>query len=233
MLQKATSIKDSSYLRGHFLTQTEERSDNRTSIPWLRAQFHLLLHCMRRTQLLRILIYEEVLESLGKLFQQWLFLSAQPLCSSPPPSNKQARISSTALWESILTPHCQQEPIHTQTLLPTHPPPSNSLFCSALLSLALAFSAKSQIGGWGVFCGPNKRAKVVRTPLYKSVWGGGGVGVESGVRRGGGAVTQTASLSGLGLHGLTGLGCSLATVTHGESELSPSERKGVMRDRVS
>lgn len=96
----------------------------------------------------------------------------------------------------------------TDTTLPTgahpRPPPSNSLLCCALLGLALPFSAKSQIGGWGVFCGPNKRAKVVRTPLYESV--------------GGGAVTQTASLSGLGLHGPTGLGCSLATVTHGERE---------------
>lgn len=55
-----------------------------------------------------------------------------------------------------------------------------------------------------MFCGPNKRAKVVRTPLYESA--------------GRGAVTQTASLSSLGLHGPTGLGCSLATVTHGERE---------------
>lgn len=106
-----------------------------------------------------------------------------------------------------MTPHCQQEPIHI-------PPPSSSLFCIALPSLALPFSAKSQIGGWGVFCGPNKRAKVVRTPLYKRV--------------GGGAVTQTASLSGLGLHGPTGLGCSLATVTHGERELH-WEKGGVGR----
>lgn len=55
-----------------------------------------------------------------------------------------------------------------------------------------------------MFCGPNKRAKVVRTPLYESA--------------GRGAVTQTASLSSPGLHGPTGLGCSLATVTHGEGE---------------
>lgn len=70
-----------------------------------------------------------------------------------------------------------------------------------------------------MFCGPNKRAKVVRTPLYESVGGGG-------------AVTQTASLSSLGLHGPTGLGCSLATVTHGERE-SWSEKMGVLGDRVS
>lgn len=31
-------------------------------------------------------------------------------------------------------------------------------------------------------------------------------------------MTQTASLSSPGLHGPTGLGCSLATVTHGEGE---------------
>lgn len=55
-----------------------------------------------------------------------------------------------------------------------------------------------------MFCGPNKRAKVVRTLLYESA--------------GRGAVTQTASLSSPGLHGPTGLGCSLATVTHGEGE---------------
>lgn len=39
-------------------------------------------------------------------------------------------------------------------------------------------------------------------------------------------MTQTASLSGLGLHGRTGLGCSLATVTHGEGELD-WEKRGV------
>lgn len=78
-------------------------------------------------------------------------------------------------------PFCLQETallLHTDTTLPTGdhlcpPPTSKSLFCSALLSLVLPFSAKSQIGGWGVFCGPNKRAKVVRTLLYESVGGGG------------------------------------------------------------
>ena len=77
---------------------------------------------------------------------------------------------------------CLQETallLHTDTTLPTGdhlcpPPTSKSLFCSALLSLVLRFSAKSQIGGWGVFCGPNKRAKVVRTLLYESVGGRGG-----------------------------------------------------------
>lgn len=39
-------------------------------------------------------------------------------------------------------------------------------------------------------------------------------------------MTQTASLSGLGLHGRTGLGCSLATVTHGEGERD-WEKRGV------
>lgn len=58
-----------------------------------------------------------------------------------------------------------------------------------------------------MFCGPNKRAKVVRTSLNESVGGWGKMVVVGG---GGGAVTQTASLSGLGR--------SLATVTHGETE---------------
>lgn len=110
-------------------------------------------------------------ESLGKLLQHSLILETQ--ASLPHPSfHKLEGTSSTPLCEFILTPHCQQEPIHI-------PPPSKkSLCCSALLSLALPFSAKSQIGGWEVFCGPNKRAKVVRTPLYESVglgWGVGGV----------------------------------------------------------
>ena len=39
-----------------------------------------------------------------------------------------------------------------------------------------------------------------------------------GLEGGRGAVTQTARLSGLSLHGPTGLGCSLATVTHGWGE---------------
>lgn len=106
----------------------------------------------------------------------------------------------TLLCEFMLTPHCQLEPI----LGDPPPPTSKSLFCSTLPSLVHSFSAKSQIGGWGVFCGLYKRTKVVRTLLYESV--------------GRGAVTQTASLSSLSLHGPTGLCCSLATVTHGEGE---------------
>lgn len=104
---------------------------------------------------------------------------------------------------------------HTANKSPSPPPnPQQPLFCSALFSSSWLspFSAKSQIGGWGAFCGPNKRAKVVRTPLCE---GGGG-----------GAVTQTASLSGLGLYGPTGLGCSLATVTHGEWERARERGEG-------
>lgn len=104
-----------------------------------------------------------LLERNMNLWGNTVSFTQRPL-SLTPSFHKQARTSSTPLCESILTPHCQQEPIHI-------PLPSNSLFCSALLSLALPFSAKSQIGGWGVFCGPNKRAKVVRTPLYESVGG--------------------------------------------------------------
>lgn len=100
---------------------------------------------------------------MGKVQQHGLSLNTG-LFSLNPFFHKQAGTSSTPLCKSILTPHCQQEPIHI-------PPPSNSLFSSALLGLSLPFSAKSQIGGWGVFCGPNKGAKVVRTPLYESVGG--------------------------------------------------------------
>lgn len=84
---------------------------------------------------------------------------------------------------------------------------------------------KKSLGGWGAFCGPNKGAKVVRTLLCDLVglWGcwrereREGEGRERG--EGVQWPKQTASLStGLSLHGPTGLGCSLATVTHGESE---------------
>lgn len=68
-----------------------------------------------------------------------------------------------------------------------------------------------------MFCGPNKRTKVVRTLLYESA--------------GRGAVTQTASLSRLSLHGPTGLCCSLATVTHGEGK-SQTWKTGVLGDWV-
>lgn len=141
---------------------------NRTTIFWLRARYKLL-YCMRRAnKVLRILLSLRLLERNIRIFGKTLStvslsLNTDPF-SSAPPFYKQAGTSSTPLCESILTPHCQQEPIYI-------PPPSNSLFCSPLPSLALPFSAKSQIGGWGVFCGPNKRAKVVRTPLYESVGG--------------------------------------------------------------
>lgn len=170
MLHKATSIKESSSLRGDFRTYMERRSDNkRTSIFWLAQDFNFSVAWEKLIDVSQILLNPKLLERninlWGNSYNTVSFSQHRPL-SLTPSFRKQAGTSSTPLCEFILTPHCQQEPIH-------NPPPSKSLFCSALLSLALPFSAKSQIGGWGVFCGPNKRAKVVRTPLYESVGGGG------------------------------------------------------------
>lgn len=87
---------------------------------------------------------------------------------------------------------------HTDTTLPTRafPPPPTAP------SQLPIFSKRNQSGGRGAFCGPNKRAKVVRTLLFGD----------------GGAVAQTARLSGLCSNEPTGLCCSLATVTHGWGE---------------
>lgn len=105
--------------------------------------------------------------------------------------HKQTGTRPSPLWQSTLTPHCQQEPMVT---------PLYQTVSSALLYL---LPAKSQIGGWEMFCGPNKRTKVVKTPLYKSV-GGWLLGVGRVWARRGQLVFQ-------------GPACSLATVTHGEA----------------
>jgi len=84
--------------------------------------------------------------------------------------------------EPTPTPHCQLEP---------YPSPN----CPSQFPI---FSKRNQSGGRAAFCGPNKRAKVVRTLLFGD----------------GGAVAQTARLSGLCSNEPTGLCCSLATVTH-------------------
>lgn len=89
--------------------------------------------------------------------------------------------------EPIPTPHCQLEPVPPPPTAPSQLP---------------IFSKRNQSGGRGAFCGPNKRAKVVRTLLFRD----------------GGAVAQTARLSGLCSNEPTGLCCSLATVTHGWGE---------------
>ncbi len=89
--------------------------------------------------------------------------------------------------EPILTPNCQLEPVHPPPTVPSQLP---------------IFSKRNQSGGRGALCGPNKRAKIVRTPLFKD----------------GGAVAQTARLSGLCSNEPTGLCSSLATVTHGWGE---------------
>lgn len=112
-------------------------------------------------------------ESVGKVLKHFLIQLPHTL---PPLSTSKQEPALLFYEESTLTPHCQQEPIST-------PPPSSNLLYSALSSLALSFSAESQIGGWGMFCGPNKRAKVVRTSLNESVGGWGkmvGVGGSGG-----------------------------------------------------
>lgn len=188
MLRKATSIK------GLFLSQRAFPDTNRG------AGWQQNYHPLTRGTISSFIALREKnstftnsVKSMKKYWTLWESSfnsdSFSPHSPSVPrpllPASKQE--SALLLYESPYWHHTanRSPSTHKPSYPPTHPP-SNSLFCSALLSLALAFSAKSQIGGWGVFCGPNKRAKVVRTPLYKSVWGGGGVGVESGVRRGGG-----------------------------------------------
>lgn len=170
MLHKATSIKEISYLRVHFLRHIEKKSNSRCTIFCLERRFQLLYgmrrahqHFTKSSELLNLSLLKRNMNLWGNSYNTVSFSQHRPL-SLTPSFHKQARTSSSPLCESILTPNCQQEPIHI-------PLPSNSLFYSGLLSLALPFSAKSQIGGWGVFCGPNKRAKVVRTPLYESVGG--------------------------------------------------------------
>lgn len=169
MLHKATSIKGL-FLSLHFLRHMERKSHNNgTIVFWFGARFKLLYFRKKKKQIevLHILLNLRLLErkSLGKLFQQCLFISIQPSVSHP----LLPQVSKNQLYSFMR--------VYTDTTLPTgdhpHPPSFQQplLLCSALLSLALLFSAESQIGGWGVFCGPNKRAKVVRTPLYESVGG--------------------------------------------------------------
>lgn len=163
MLHRTTHIKGSSYATGNLLRQM--RNNNRTTVIGLGAGFQVIC-CMTKVNRRCLKNFDpQVMRKKISLWEMSHNTASFPQLLLP----KQAGISSTPLCESIVTPYCQSEPIHNPLLQTA----SSALPCSSLLSLALPFSAQSQIGGWGTFCGPNKRAKVVRTPLYESVGRGG------------------------------------------------------------
>lgn len=135
MLHKATSIKESSSLRGDFRTYMERRSDNkRTSIFWLAQDFNFSVAWEKLIDVSQILLNPKLLERninlWGNSYNTVSFSQHRPL-SLTPSFRKQAGTSSTLLCEFILTPHCQREPIHN----PPTPPPFKKplLLCSPQL----------------------------------------------------------------------------------------------------
>lgn len=162
MLHKATSIEESSSLRGDFLRYMERKSNNDRTTIWVQfyIAWQMLIYIFKffgiQSCFKEILIFGETLTTLS-----------HSLNTGPHPLLSQA--SRNQLYAFMW--------VHTDTTLPTwahpHPPSFKQplLLCSP--QLGSAFLRKEPDWGLGVFCGPNKRAKVVRTPLYKSVGGGG------------------------------------------------------------
>lgn len=177
MLHKAESIKEFSSQRQETSLDIWKRRQQQENFKLLPCVRLWLQCCMRETDgHSQILLNPELLERninlRGNSYNIVSFLKRRP---------HSLTLLSTSKQEPVLFLYVSSYWHHTANRSPsTSPlPRKKSLCCSALLSLALPFSAKSQIGGWEVFCGPNKRAKVVRTPLYESVglgWGVGGLG---------------------------------------------------------
>lgn len=145
MLHKATSIKESSYLRGHFLRHMERKSNNnRTTLFWLGARFQLL-YCMERpnqsfTNYLELEAITKKNWSLGKLLQHCLFLSTQAYF--PHPLLPQA--SRNQLYSFMR--------VHTDTTLPTgaHPHPPSFQQPLLLCSPQLGSPFLSKEPDWGL-----------------------------------------------------------------------------------
>lgn len=156
MLHKRTSIKESSSSRGYPSWVEVKSSNQRNAMCWhgLGSNFYIprlksIINIRNPNFFERIVIYGGN-NSVSFPTKPFLLQGSMNQCFSFMRVHADTTIAN---WSpSLVTP-----------------PPSKSLFCSTLPSLVHSFSAKSQIGGWGVFCGLYKRTKVVRTLLYESV----------------------------------------------------------------
>lgn len=145
MLHKATSIKESSYLRVHFLRQTERKcNNNRTTIFWPGARFQLL-YCMTRAKsVLQFYMSQRLLETniriYGKSTTAWSFSQHRPLF--PEPLLPQA--SRNQLYSFMQ--------VHTDTTLPTgaHPHPPSFQQPLQLCSPRLVSPFLSKEPDWGL-----------------------------------------------------------------------------------